>query len=127
MIRPLFSETTGHSTAFQSGSINATFLRDRNHGGEAGQPAMVANMIAAFVAGARSTLHLSIYDFRLSDELGLPLVNNLIAQAKAGLDVKIAHDHTTPNNENLPPGQAVDVLALYGGEPKVTQKIPSPA
>jgi phosphatidylserine/phosphatidylglycerophosphate/cardiolipin synthase-like enzyme len=124
MLRSFFSQATGHSTAAQTGNVDATFLRDINHGGEATQPIMIAKLIADFIAGARISVHISIYDFRLSNELGRPLVDNLIAQANAGLDVKIAYDHTTPNKENTE--QPAQVLSLLGGDPKAT-KVQSPS
>ncbi|MGA3007238.1 MAG: phospholipase D-like domain-containing protein [Opitutaceae bacterium] len=116
MIHSSFARVTGNSTPLLNGIVETTFLRDLDHGGDPDQPGMVAATIADFVAGAQSNLHISIYDFRLSEGLGLPLVNHLIAQAKAGLDVKIAYDHTTPNNENA--DRPVNLLTFFGGDPK---------
>jgi phosphatidylserine/phosphatidylglycerophosphate/cardiolipin synthase-like enzyme len=117
MIRSLFSRATGFSSASQNGAIDTTFLRDVSNGGDKGQPGMIAKQIADFVGGARSSIHISIYDFRLSQELGSQLIDKLIGQANAGLEVRIAYDHTKPNTKGAPPENAADAFSFLGGDP----------
>jgi phosphatidylserine/phosphatidylglycerophosphate/cardiolipin synthase-like enzyme len=78
--------------------IQVTFLRDTQHGGGSTQPKVIAGQLADFVKKANSSIHIAIYDFRLSDKLGDELVASLIERADRGVDVKIAYDHTKPNS-----------------------------
>jgi phosphatidylserine/phosphatidylglycerophosphate/cardiolipin synthase-like enzyme len=87
-------------------------LRDVDHGGVAGQPQAIAALLTQFVKTARSNVHISIYDFRLSDDLGSEFVQALIAQARNGVEVQIAYDHTKPNDKG---GGAT--FAFLGGDP----------
>ncbi len=67
--------------------VQTRFLRDVSHGGVAGQPAQVAR---AFVSAARSSLHVAIYDFRLTNPLARPVVKAITAAADRGVQVQIA-------------------------------------
>jgi phosphatidylserine/phosphatidylglycerophosphate/cardiolipin synthase-like enzyme len=78
-------------------ALQITFLRDVDHGGEASQPSALSRRLTRFVSEAKHTVHIAIYDFRLRDALGGPLIQALIDRANAGVDVKIAYDHTKPN------------------------------
>jgi hypothetical protein len=60
-----------------SSSVALTFLRDTRHGGNANQQAKTAAALAAFVAGAKQSIDIAIYDFRLSDALAGPVVGAL--------------------------------------------------
>src|ERR1700731_2762937 len=55
-------------------------------------PDQIAALLADFLAAARSTLHLAIYDFRLSDRLAAPIVKALRDCAARGVEVRIAYD-----------------------------------
>jgi phosphatidylserine/phosphatidylglycerophosphate/cardiolipin synthase-like enzyme len=110
MIRSLFSHSISLSTD-TSGSVEATFLRDVDHGADIGQPRRVATQLTEFVKSAQSSVHISIYDFRLSDALGSEFVATLILLAREGVEVQIAYDHTKPNDKS---GGA---FALLGGDP----------
>src|ERR1700730_1856655 len=85
------------STPDAKGQIDITFLQDVDHGGAASQPASIASLITGFCKQAQQTLHIAIYDFRLSPALGDEFIQTLIDRANAGVDVKIAYDHTKPN------------------------------
>jgi phosphatidylserine/phosphatidylglycerophosphate/cardiolipin synthase-like enzyme len=98
-------------------AIAVTFL-------EAGkqQPAAIAALLAEFVSGARATLHLAIYDFRLSDAVAVPVVQALRDRAAAGVEVRIAYDAGKPNaqfplagTDPAPPGTADFVRRLGSG------------
>jgi phosphatidylserine/phosphatidylglycerophosphate/cardiolipin synthase-like enzyme len=56
-------------------------------------------------------LHIAIYDFRLSPALGDEFIQTLIDRANAGVDVKIAYDHTKPNANTPQP------FNKLGGDP----------
>ncbi len=97
--------------------ITATFLEQ---GGQ--QPSEVATLLAAFFRAARSTLHLAIYDFRLSDSLAAPVVDALRDRVSAGVEVRIAYDAGKPlvpfqqaSADPAPPGTARFVSQLGSG------------
>jgi phosphatidylserine/phosphatidylglycerophosphate/cardiolipin synthase-like enzyme len=94
-----------------SGKVQVTFLRDISHGGKTNQPQSVAAQFTDYVQAAKRSIHIAIYDFRLTPALGGNFVDALISRAKAGVDVKIAYDHTKPN---APTAQA---FAKLGGDP----------
>jgi phosphatidylserine/phosphatidylglycerophosphate/cardiolipin synthase-like enzyme len=84
--------------------------------------AQVAALLADFLAAARSSLHLAIYDFRLGDAAAAPVVEALRQRAAAGVDVRIAYDAGKPHANLLqagadpaPPGTADFVRRLGGG------------
>src|SRR5262249_56383943 len=52
--------------------ISVTFLEQGKR-----QPAQVAALLADFLAAARASLHVAIYDFRLSPALAAPVVQAL--------------------------------------------------
>jgi phosphatidylserine/phosphatidylglycerophosphate/cardiolipin synthase-like enzyme len=69
-------------------AIKATFLKQ----GEAGQATKIAAQLADFIRGAKSNLHIAIYDFRLKDPaIADPVTKALTDRANAGIDVKIAY------------------------------------
>ncbi len=51
--------------------IEVTFLRDRENGGQEAQPSNLANELAKFINAAKSSLHIAIYDFRLTDKVAV--------------------------------------------------------
>jgi phosphatidylserine/phosphatidylglycerophosphate/cardiolipin synthase-like enzyme len=111
-------------------SVDVTFLEQ---GGQS--PAQIAALLAEFIAAAQSSLHIAIYDFRLSDAVAEPVVRALRARAAAGVDVRIAFDAGKPHidpavagADPAPPGTAnfvhrlgpgVQSKAISGGDPKL--------
>jgi phosphatidylserine/phosphatidylglycerophosphate/cardiolipin synthase-like enzyme len=98
-------------------AITVTFLEQ---GGQ--QPAEVAALLAAFFRDARSSLHLAIYDFRLSDALAAPVIEALTDRLAAGVDVRIAYDAGKPfvpfhqaSADPAPPGTASFIRRLGSG------------
>jgi phosphatidylserine/phosphatidylglycerophosphate/cardiolipin synthase-like enzyme len=84
--------------------IDVTFLRDLDNGGHKEQPQQVASQLTKFINGAKSSLHIAIYDFRLtSSELSTPVIKALKNKAEAGVKVKIAFDHGKPDTKTLEP------------------------
>src|SRR5438067_2353002 len=76
-------------------------------------PATVAALLAEFLAAARTTLHLAIYDFRMSDPVAAPVIGALRDRVAAGVEVRIAYDAGKPNaqfpaagTDPAPPGTA---------------------
>src|SRR5439155_6524647 len=98
-------------------------------------PAAVAQLLAEFIAAARTSLHLAIYDFRLSDALAAPVVQALSDRAAAGVEVRIVYDAGKPNAtfpragaDPAPPGTAAFLKRLpaaiqpepsTGGDPQM--------
>src|SRR4051812_10743011 len=67
--------------------IRVTFLeQDRQ------DPATIAALLAEFLGAATRSLHVAIYDCRLSDGLAAPVVRALRERAAAGVEVKIVYD-----------------------------------
>jgi phosphatidylserine/phosphatidylglycerophosphate/cardiolipin synthase-like enzyme len=77
-------------------AITVTTLRDTRHGGAAQQPDEVASRLAVFAGGAKHTLDLAIYDFRLSDARAATVVGSLIDAADRGVAVRIGYDAGKP-------------------------------
>jgi phosphatidylserine/phosphatidylglycerophosphate/cardiolipin synthase-like enzyme len=96
--------------------FTVTFLEEQ------GQPPVdVAAALADFLAAARTSLHLAIYDCRLSDALAAPVLTALRDRAAAGVEVRIAYDAGKPGvsfpkagADPAPPGTA-DFLKRVGG------------
>jgi len=110
--------------------ITTTFLE------QGGQTASaVAAQLAEFLSAARTSLHLAIYDFRLSDAVSAPVVDALRRRAAAGVDVRIVFDSGKRNvpfhaagADPAPPGtrdfvgrigDGVKSKPITGGDPRV--------
>jgi phosphatidylserine/phosphatidylglycerophosphate/cardiolipin synthase-like enzyme len=96
--------------------INVTFLEQNKQ-----MPAQIAALLADFLAAARATLHIAIYDFRLSDATAGPVAQALRDRAAAGVEVRIAYDAGKPHADfpgsgadPAPPGTA-DFVRRLGG------------
>jgi phosphatidylserine/phosphatidylglycerophosphate/cardiolipin synthase-like enzyme len=110
--------------------IAVTFLEQNKQ-----QPTAVAQLLAEFIAAARTSLHLAIYDFRLGDALAGPVVQSLRDRAAAGVEVRIVYDAGKPNAtfpqagaDPAPPGTAAFLKRLpaaivskpiTGGDPQM--------
>jgi phosphatidylserine/phosphatidylglycerophosphate/cardiolipin synthase-like enzyme len=110
--------------------IDVTFLEQGRQ-----PPAQIAGLLADFLSAARASLHLAIYDFRLSDALAAPVMQTLRDRAAAGVDVRIVYDAGKPNvpfpkagADPAPPGTAdfvrklggkVQTKPITGGDPKM--------
>jgi len=92
-------------------AIGTRFLRDVDHGGRHGQPAVVAAALGEFVDRATASVHMAIYDFRLGPALAEPVVTALVAAAARGVDVRIAFDR------GKPVAQTTLAFAGVGGDP----------
>jgi phosphatidylserine/phosphatidylglycerophosphate/cardiolipin synthase-like enzyme len=97
--------------------INVTFLEQ---GGQT--PAQIASLLAEFISAARASLHIAIYDFRLSDAAAAPVVMALRERAAAGVEVRIAYDAGKPQanfpaagTDPAPPGTGAFVQRLGAG------------
>lgn len=100
-------------------AVNTLFLRDVDHGGTPGQPDQVADRLARFVTDAQRSVHLAIYDFRLSDHLAGPVVEAFTGAAQRGMEVRIAYDHGGKPTDQ-PTGredQNTLAVAARGGDP----------
>ncbi len=111
-------------------SIEITFLEQ---GAQA--PAAIAGLLADFIGAARSTLHIAIYDCRLSGAAAETVLSALRQRAAAGVEVKIAYDagkltcnFPAAGCDPAPPGTAdflqkigssVMIKPITGGDPRM--------
>jgi phosphatidylserine/phosphatidylglycerophosphate/cardiolipin synthase-like enzyme len=93
--------------------IKVTFLRDTDSGGNAAQPARIADQLAGFISNATASLHLAIYDFRLGATLGAPVVDAIRTRAAAGAEVQIAYDAGKPAGD----ANTGALFAMLGADP----------
>jgi phosphatidylserine/phosphatidylglycerophosphate/cardiolipin synthase-like enzyme len=111
-------------------AITTTFLEQ---GGQAADA--IAAQLAEFLNAAKTSLHLAIYDFRLSDAVAAPVVQALRGRAAAGVDVRIVFDSGKRNvpfhsagADPAPPGtrdfvkrigDGVASKPITGGDPRL--------
>jgi phosphatidylserine/phosphatidylglycerophosphate/cardiolipin synthase-like enzyme len=72
----------------------------------------VATRIASFIAAARATLDIAIYDFHLHDQAAAIIADALTARAQAGVVIRIAYDAIIepPPTTNAVPSGAPAIL-----------------
>jgi phosphatidylserine/phosphatidylglycerophosphate/cardiolipin synthase-like enzyme len=111
------------------------FLRDKRHGGAAGQLSTVAGELGRFVDAATTSIDIAIYDFRLTDPHAVStVVGALTRAANRGLPVRIGFDAGKPavataatfarlEADPAPPGTADWVAAHFGGTAVLTKAI----
>src|SRR5207249_2968080 len=110
-------------------AIDVTFLEE---GGQTS--AQIAALLAEFIGAARTSLHIAVYDFRLSDAVAEPVARALRERAAAGVDVRIAYDAGKPHadfpaagTDPAPPGTAdfvrrlgnIPAKPITGGDPRL--------
>jgi phosphatidylserine/phosphatidylglycerophosphate/cardiolipin synthase-like enzyme len=95
-------------------SIATTFLEQGKQA-----PESIAALLVDFLASARTSLHLAIYDFRFSDGLALPIIQALRDRAAAGVEIRLVYDSGKPSSpvirngaDPAPPGTAAFVERL---------------
>jgi phosphatidylserine/phosphatidylglycerophosphate/cardiolipin synthase-like enzyme len=103
-------------------SIDVTFLRDVQNGGQPDQPVQIARKLAAFISATQSNLHIAIYDFRLKEgsQLFEIVMGALKERAQAGVEIKIAYDSGKPGaaaagGDPAPPGTGALLKQVFGG------------
>src|SRR4029077_994296 len=110
------------TSSFAEGKIELAFLEESAEPGvpsaeRDAQIAAVAEHLASFIAGARSSLDFAVYDFRLDGEAGDRIVGEIRKCAEAGVTVRIAHDPTTSPAAPLPGGDVTVVTKGGMGKP----------
>src|SRR6202167_5651921 len=100
---------TAETASFAEGAIEVTFLQQQGRDPFAATPERtaqirdVATRIANFIGEAKSTIDIAIYDFRLRDEAAAIVGDGLRAQARKGVQVRIAYDHSAdPGPDAIP-------------------------
>jgi phosphatidylserine/phosphatidylglycerophosphate/cardiolipin synthase-like enzyme len=69
---------------------------------EGEQPsATIATLLADFLRGARRSLDIAIYDFRLSEPIRQIVANAFADAAAAGVTIRIAYDADKPETPDL--------------------------
>ena len=71
---------------------------------QGGDPLVVGQAFSDFVAAAKKSLHIAIYDFQLTGDSQALVVKALKDAAKRGVDVKIAYDHTKADTKKAKGG-----------------------
>ncbi len=94
--------------------LDVTLLAQGEQTGE-----QIAAQLAAFIAGARHSLDMALYDFRLSDPLKAIIAGALHERAAAGVAIRIAYDADKPEPplvaqgmDPAPPGTGALVQSL---------------
>jgi len=97
------------TASFAEGAIEVTLLQQQGRDPftptpeRTAQIADVASRIANFIGEAKSTIDIAIYDFRLRDEAAAIVGDGLRAQARKGVQVRIAYDHSAdPGPDAIP-------------------------
>jgi phosphatidylserine/phosphatidylglycerophosphate/cardiolipin synthase-like enzyme len=96
-------------------AIVATFLEEGKQ-----SPDDVVGRLAQFLSVAKTSLHVAIYDCRLSDAPARAVVQALEGPAAAGVDVRIVYDAGKPSNpaalgvDPAPPGTAAFMKGIVG-------------
>jgi phosphatidylserine/phosphatidylglycerophosphate/cardiolipin synthase-like enzyme len=87
---------------------------------QGGQPiSVVADLLVEFIDRAKHTIHIAIYDFRLSDEpTAKKVLGALTKKAAGGVEVQIAYDH-----RNAPKFGAGDDPAPHGTHAFLTKHL----
>jgi phosphatidylserine/phosphatidylglycerophosphate/cardiolipin synthase-like enzyme len=100
---------TAETISFADGAIEATFLQQQGRDPFTATPERtaqirdVATRVANFIAEAKSTIDIAIYDFRLRDEAATIVADGLRAQARKGVQVRIVYDRATdPGADAVP-------------------------
>jgi hypothetical protein len=91
--------------------IEVTFLRNTEHGGAKSQPGETAALLAQFIAGAKLSLDVAIYDFKLSGTLSTTTADAFKQAAKAGVAIRIGYDADKPE------AQTTTAFEETGGDP----------
>jgi phosphatidylserine/phosphatidylglycerophosphate/cardiolipin synthase-like enzyme len=98
-------------------SIATTFLEQSKQ-----KPESIAALLVDFLASAQTSLHLAIYDFRLSENLAMSAIEVLRDRAKAGVEIRLVYDAGKPASPMIrngadpaPPGTAAFVKRLGPG------------
>ena len=92
---------TAETAAFADGAIEVTFLQQQGRDPFTATPERsaqikdVARRIADFIGEAKSTVDIAIYDFRLHDEAATIVADEIRAQARNGVHVRIVYDRAT--------------------------------
>jgi phosphatidylserine/phosphatidylglycerophosphate/cardiolipin synthase-like enzyme len=100
---------TAETASFAEGAIEVTLLQQQGRDPftptpeRTAQIADVVSRIANFIGEAKSTIDIAIYDFRLRDEAAAIVGDGLRAQARKGVQVRIAYDHSAdPGPDAIP-------------------------
>jgi phosphatidylserine/phosphatidylglycerophosphate/cardiolipin synthase-like enzyme len=106
------------TTSFAEGDIEVMFLVQNGPDPFTATPERtaqiteVASRIARFIAEARATLDIAIYDFRLHDDAANIIANALRVQAKVGVVIRLAYDRATnPDPDAGPAASPVHIEA----------------
>jgi len=104
-----------------NGAINAAFIVQEGAAGrrartftnaQLAQASDIADTFQSFIKGAKSSIHMAIYDFRLDGDAASKVIDALNERAKAGIDVRIAFFES-------PHQPTPEAFTLLGSDPAV--------
>src|SRR5580692_7059212 len=107
---------TAETASFAEGAIEVTLLQQQGRDPftptpeRTAQIADVASRIANFIGEAKSTIDIAIYDFRLRDEAAAIVGGGLRAQARKGVQVRMARHRSAGPGPDANPGPAPSQL-----------------
>ncbi|MBV9065014.1 MAG: phosphatidylserine/phosphatidylglycerophosphate/cardiolipin synthase family protein [Methylobacteriaceae bacterium] len=107
---------------FADGAISATLFEQRGHpsvpdAARDDQIGHVANLIGAFIEGAKTSLDIAVYDFRLDGAPGERIVSAIASRAQAGIAIRIIRDPTTSGGDDSPGGDSSIATTGAVGKP----------
>jgi phosphatidylserine/phosphatidylglycerophosphate/cardiolipin synthase-like enzyme len=76
---------------WRQGAIEGLFLIAADSNQQQPQAQEMARRLAAFIAGAKFTIHIAIYDFRLVSATATPVLDALKERGQAGVTIRIAY------------------------------------
>lgn len=103
-------------TSQQTSTVRPLFLSEHEQ-----SPVAIARELVSFVAGARQSLDIAAYDFRLSDPLKEIVAGALRDRARAGVAIRIAYDADMPETPRVATGMdPAPVAVLQTSAPRPT-------
>jgi phosphatidylserine/phosphatidylglycerophosphate/cardiolipin synthase-like enzyme len=97
---------------WQQGAIEGLFLIAADANQQQPQAQEMARRLAGFIGGAKFTIHIAIYDFRLVSATATPVLDALKERGQAGVMVRIAY-----NQDRQMAHFAAADFARIGGDP----------
>jgi hypothetical protein len=76
---------------WRQGAIEGLFLIAADTNQQQPQAQEMARRLAGFIAGAKFTIHIAIYDFRLVSATATPVLDALKERGQAGVTIRIAY------------------------------------
>jgi phosphatidylserine/phosphatidylglycerophosphate/cardiolipin synthase-like enzyme len=111
---------------WREGAFEGLFLIAADKNQQQSQAQEMARRLAAFISGAKFTIHIAIYDFRLVSTIATPVLDALKERDQAGVTIRIAYhqdrqtaqfdaaEFARTGGDPAPPGTGDFLAALDG-------------